>query len=683
VRAKKTATGSALLVLLLAPALCLSPAWASLSVYVPPERLAQRSTLAVEGTVARVASGYDPATGALATYVTLELQAVHSGRFEGDRLVLREPGGSFGDLVHELDAVPTYRLGERVLVFLEPSRDGALRTTGMFYGKFTIEQQGPRGRRVARRDLDGHGRILGRGAERTERLALGDLVATAAAVRPARPAAQRDAASPRSARGAADGFLPVPREFDRLAWDDVRQDAERFPSSVVDVGAATVELAASTPSPTVTPQFALLNETTPSRWYAADQGMAVEVNVQRSGNPLGDGAAAAAEMRRALDAWTDVPESRLELRAGDDDYDYTGSHAESPVDAYSGINVILFDDPYDDISDPADCVGVLAIGGYWRSKATGPVVNGTAFHFTLQLYVVFNDGFECFLGDALNLAEVGAHELGHGIGLGHSYAPDAIMRSFAYGGRGPRLGFDDRDAVHCIYPHTLTLLAPNGGEEWQAGSWQAIEWASTVEAGADDGAVDLEYSTDDGQSWQPIASNEPNDGLAWWQVPDDPTTTARVRVVRGALAADPPDPFPSICSGDASDFTFTLSAPRLVAGYVSAGEGSPGLELRAEPDGRIRLNWEPSCSSDATDHAIYEGSLEALRSGNWDHSPVTCAAGPDLVEYVEPGPGSRYYLVAPLVPGAEGGIGAGSDGAERPVSTLACRPREAESTCDW
>ena len=50
------------------------------------------------------------------------------------------------------------------------------------------------------------------------------------------------------------------------------------------------------------------------------------------------------------------------------------------------------------------------------------------------------------------------------------------------------------------------------------------------------------------------------------------------------LAGDPPDPFPSICSGDASDSTFALGAPQLVAGFVSAGAGSPGLELGAEPE---------------------------------------------------------------------------------------------------
>ena len=81
--------------------------------------------------------------------------------------------------------------------------------------------------------------------------------------------------------------------------------------------------------------------------------------------------------------------------------------------------------------------------------------------------MIFNDAFQCFLGNADNLAEVATHRLGHGLGFGHSTVPDAIMRSYAYGrnGRGPRpLGDDDRDGAHCLYPHTFALTAPNGGE---------------------------------------------------------------------------------------------------------------------------------------------------------------------------------------------------------------------------
>ena len=124
-----------------------------------------------------------------------------------------------------------------------------------------------------------------------------------------------------------------------------------------------------------------------------------------------------------------------------------------------------------------------------------------------------------------------------------------------------------------------------------------------------------------------------------------------------------------------------LVTPVLVAGSIPSTPGG-GLRVEAEPYGMLRLSWEASCSGDASDHAVYEGSLDALRGGAWDHVPLTCAAGPDLVEYITPGAGNRYFLVAPLAGGHEGSVGTDSSNSPRPVSAQACVPREADSTCD-
>jgi hypothetical protein len=92
------------------------------------------------------------------------------------------------------------------------------------------------------------------------------------------------------------------------------------------------------------------------------QGTAISVNIQPQGNPLGSPSAAVAEMQRAMDAWNAVPESRVTIQAGNTAYNYTASHSQSPAQSYSGTNVILFDDPYGDISDPVNCSGVLLVG---------------------------------------------------------------------------------------------------------------------------------------------------------------------------------------------------------------------------------------------------------------------------------------------------------------------------------
>jgi len=644
--------------LLLALVLSASTAGAALSLYMAPEDLAERSDLIVEGRVLRTACGYDPLTGGLATYITLEVAIIHRGPRHLEQLVIREPGGRFGDIVHELDAVPSYETGEDVFVFLESGNDGALRTTGMFFGKYSLTE------RSAIRDLDGRGTIFDSGESERESMRVSDLIAVAST-------------NPRKNRR-GNRILSAPPEYSRLLWEESGGQAERLSDVDESRRATDVSFLAGDSAPPVQTDFTPMSSSYPARWTEADTGSVVEIQIDRSANPLGNGAAAAAEMKRAMEAWTGVPEARLVLVAGNDDYDYSANHGGSPASIYHGTNVILFGDPYDDISDPVGCSGVLAIGGYWRSSATDSPINSITFHPELQMYVIFNNDFECWLDDPDNLAEVATHELGHGIGFGHSTVPDAIMRSSAYGGRGPRLGDDDRDAVHCHYPHTFSLTSPNGGEAWQAGSLHAIEWQVTEELGEEPGEVALEYSANGGADWMTISEGEANDGHYIWLIPTAAGDDALVRVIRYGRSGYLSPGYPSSCSNDQSDSRFTILPPVVIAGSIPAD----GLVLEKGPSGLLRLGWSPSCSDSADDHAIYEGDLDSLRLGAWELSPLTCSAGGDLAEYIAAGEGDHYFLVAPLAGGAEGATGYSSGGAPRPQPAVACAPREISSVCN-
>jgi hypothetical protein len=555
--------------------------------------------------------------------------------------------------------VPHYETGEDVFVFLESGNEGALRTTGMFFGKYSLAE------RSAIRDLDGQGTIIGAGGIKRESIRVSDLRAVAST-------------NPRSKSRRGSRILSAPPEYSRLLWDDVKGETGRLSEANEPQRASDVSFLTAPPPPPVQTDFIPMNGSYPARWTEADAGSVVQIQIDRSANPLGNGAAAAAQMKRAMDAWTGVPEARLVLAAGNDDYDYPANHGGSPVSIYHGTNVILFGDPYDDISDPVGCSGVLAIGGYWRSSATDGPVNNVTFHPELQMYVIFNNDFECWLDDPDNLAEVAAHELGHGIGFGHSAVPDAIMRASAYGGRGPRLGDDDRDAAHCHYPHTFSLTSPNGGEAWQAGSLHAIEWQVTEEQGDEPGQVALEYSANGGYDWVTISDGEDNDGHYSWLVPTAAGDDTMVRVIRYSRTGYPTPGYPSSCSNDQSDSRFTILPPAAIAGAIPPG----GLSIDKGPSGLLRLGWSPSCSDGVDDHAIYEGDLASLQLAAWELSPLTCAAGSDLAEYIAAGEGNRFFLVAPLAGGVEGATGYSSGGAPRPQPAAACAPRESSSLCN-
>ena len=74
---------------------------------------------------------------------------------------------------------------------------------------------------------------------------------------------------------------------------------------------------------------------------------------------------------------------------------------------------------------------------------------------------------------------------------------------------------------------TLTLTVPNGGENWHVGTVHDITWSSTGSIAN----VRLEYSKDEFISdVHTIAASTPNDGSHSWSVPNDPSTTVRVRV---------------------------------------------------------------------------------------------------------------------------------------------------------
>jgi hypothetical protein len=105
---------------------------------------------------------------------------------------------------------------------------------------------------------------------------------------------------------------------------------------------------------------------------------------------------------------------------------------------------------------------------------------------------------------------------------------------------------------------SVRVLRPNGGESYTAGDEIIVSWTAANVA-----TVSLEYSSDGGASWYPMASNLPaTQGTYRWTAPVTPSNGYRVKVISGAL-------------NDMSDANFTVLrriVPTLTVLYPNGGE---------------------------------------------------------------------------------------------------------------
>ena len=185
---------------------------------------------------------------------------------------------------------------------------------------------------------------------------------------------------------------------------------------------------------------------------------------------------------------------------------------------------------------------------------------------------------------------------------------------------------------------TVAVTSPNGGENWTAGSSHAITWTATDGSGVDAAGVDLEFSSNDGGSWNSIAAGQSNAGTYAWTVPSIATALARVRVtardVYGNSASDASNaaftitvststsltasPNPSVI-GQSVALIATVS-PSAAPGSVEFFDGLTSLGSVAVSGGTAEL--------DLTTLAIGNHSLTATFTSSGSYSSSTSSAVP-------------------------------------------------------
>ncbi len=93
----------------------------------------------------------------------------------------------------------------------------------------------------------------------------------------------------------------------------------------------------------------------------------------------------------------------------------------------------------------------------------------------------------------------------------------------------PGIDVSDEFTITDITPPEVILTSPAGGEEWNAGDEEHITWDST-QGDEPIVGVDLEYSTDGGNTWNPIVQGIDDTGEYTWEIPDETSSESRVRV---------------------------------------------------------------------------------------------------------------------------------------------------------
>jgi len=398
-----------------------SPVAATSFVKVADQDLADQASVIAEGQITSAAGS--PADTAPSTDYLFEIDRLIKGYTAGSSVVVRVLGGVRADGVGlKIWGAPTFREGDRALLFLTERQDGSYGVLHFMQGAFH-ELASP-GQRIALRDLADADEV---------QIAPGGHIKAAPGV-------------------------DQPRDLERFAnWlSDRANGLQRSADYFAALSQSEMK--------NLTGQFTLFVDSGKNlRWFVFDHGGSVTFLASSTAQEgLADGGYG--EYQTALAAWNGAAGSKIH-------YVYGGQTTlTGGLKDFDNVNTILFNDPNKEVGSTYSCSrgGTLAVSGPWYDPGTTGRFNGRDFIQIQGADTITNAGISCFFQQSSSptkaAEELFGHELGHTLGLDHSCGDDAsgscsdptkndaLMRAFIHDdGRGARLGVDDLAAVRSLY----------------------------------------------------------------------------------------------------------------------------------------------------------------------------------------------------------------------------------------
>jgi hypothetical protein len=392
---------------------CSEAALATTAVIPRDDEMVVESRAIVTGRVIELLTAVDADTDLVYTYVRLEVSTVLKGAIVEREIVLKELGGETRDRGTQICGMPRFAPGQEVLVYLNTWPDGALRVHQAFLGKFNISRDSS-GRVFVERQLEGEGIVIAAGAGNN--------------------------GTNRSELGAYTQMVGGLIEANRKRMHDFEQRFYRD----VPILAQPNEFGSLRPGADFTPQWALLNPSSPARWFEADTNQPVVFYVNPTGAP--SFLQLQEDMQAAMNAWSSAGGS-LRLT-------YGGTTGGCGVQVADGLNTISFNNCDNYFVASQGCAGVLAVSGIVRYMPNQTKnIGGTVYSKAVESNMSFNPYALCNFTNRCQIQEVATHEMGHAIGLGHSSDSTATMSPYAhFDDRCASLTPDDVRGITSVYP---------------------------------------------------------------------------------------------------------------------------------------------------------------------------------------------------------------------------------------